>query len=150
MPGPAATKTITSPATPPDKLNADGAAKIAQFMMLVARSLASTSDEPAYKEMKKPAEGARGGLRVYLGTIPDYAQEGIEGVKLSGVSAVGPAAKAGVKAGDIITKLAGKDIKNIYDYTFILGVLKIGQETDLEVLRDGKKEAMKITPGSRD
>jgi Tol biopolymer transport system component len=138
------------PSDTADKLNADGAAKIAQFMMLVARSLASTPDEPAYKEMKKPAEGARGGLRVYLGTIPDYAQEGIEGVKLSGVSGVGPAAKAGVKAGDIITKLAGKDIKNIYDYTYILGVLKIGQETDIEVLRDGKKETLKITPGSRD
>ncbi len=132
------------------KLNADGAARIARFMMLVARSLASTPDEPAYKEMKKPAEDARGGLRVYLGTIPDYSQEGIEGVKLSGVSGVGPAAKAGVKAGDIITKLAGKDIKNIYDYTFILGVLKIGQETEMEVLRDGKKETLKITPGSRD
>jgi len=138
------------PSDTADKVNAAGAAKIAQFMMLVARSLAASPDEPAYKEMKKPAEGARGGMRVYLGTIPDYSQEGIEGVKLSGVSAVGPAAKAGVKAGDIITKLAGKDIKNIYDYTFILGVLKIGQETDLEVLRDGKKETMKITPGSRD
>lgn len=138
------------PSDTADKINAAGAAKIAQFMMLVARSLAASPEEPAYKEMKKPAEGARGGMRVYLGTIPDYSQEGIEGVKLSGVSAVGPAAKAGVKAGDIITKLAGKDIKNIYDYTFILGVLKIGQETDLEVLRDGKKETMKITPGSRD
>ena len=138
------------PSDTADKINSDGAANIARFMMLVARSLASTADEPAYKEMKKPAEGARGGLRVYLGTIPDYSQEGIEGVKLSGVSAVGPAAKAGVKAGDIITKLAGKDIKNIYDYTFILGVLKIGQETDMEVLRDGKKETLKITPGSRD
>jgi S1-C subfamily serine protease len=92
----------------------------------------------------------RGGLRVYLGTIPDYAQEGIEGVKLSGVSAIGPAAKAGLRAGDIITKLAGKEIKNIYDYTFIMGVLKIGQETDMEIMRDGKKEALKITPGSRE
>jgi Tol biopolymer transport system component len=133
-----------------DKVNYDGAATISRFMMLVARSLALTPDEPLYREMKKPAEGSRGGLRVYLGTIPDYAQEGIEGVKLSGVSAIGPAAKAGLKAGDIIVKLAGKDIKNIYDYTFIMGVLKIGQETEIEVLREGKKEALKITPGSRD
>lgn len=138
------------PSDTADKVNYEGAATIARFMMLISRSLASSPDEPAYKEMKKPAEGARGGLRVYLGTVPDYAQEGIEGVKLSGVSAVGPAAKAGVKAGDIITKLAGKDIKNIYDYTFVMGVLKIGQETTLEVLRDGKKVELKLTPGSRD
>ena len=100
--------------------------------------------------MPKPAEGARGGMRVYLGTIPDYSQEGVEGVKLSGVAAIGPAAKAGVQAGDIIVKVAGKDIKNIYDYTYIMGVLKIGQETEMEVLRGGEKKTLKITPGSRD
>ena len=89
-------------------------------------------------------------MRVYLGTVPDYSQEGIEGVKLSGVSAIGPAAKAGVLAGDIIVKLAGKDIKNIYDYTFVMGVLKIGQETEMEVQRTGKRQTLKITPGSRE
>ena len=89
-------------------------------------------------------------MRVYLGTVPDYSQEGIEGVKLSGVSAVGPAAKAGVLAGDTIIKLAGKDIKNIYDYTFVMGVLKIGQETEMVVTRAGKQEILKVTPGSRD
>ncbi|HEX2749566.1 MAG TPA: PDZ domain-containing protein, partial [Verrucomicrobiales bacterium] len=138
------------PSDTADKVNYEGAATIARFMMLVGRSLATSTEEPVWKEMKKPSEMGRGGLRVYLGTIPDYAQEGIEGVKLSGVSAIGPAAKAGLKAGDIITKLAGKEIKNIYDYTFIMGVLKIGQETDMEIMRDGKKEALKITPGSRE
>ncbi len=138
------------PSDTADKINYEGAATISRFMMLVGRTLASTTEEPVWKEMKKPNDMGRGGLRVYLGTIPDYAQEGIEGVKLSGVSAIGPAAKAGVKAGDIITKLAGKDIKNIYDYTYIMGVLKIGQETALEVMRDGKKVELKITPGSRD
>lgn len=138
------------PSDTPEKVNYEGAATISRFMMLVGRSLASSQDEPPYREMKKPTDAGRGGLRVYLGTIPDYSQEGVEGVKLSGVSAIGPAAKAGLKAGDVITKLAGKDIKNIYDYTFIMGVLKIGQETDMEIMRDGKKVELKITPGSRD
>ena len=139
------------PSDTADKINGDGAANIARFMMLVARSLASTAEEPAYKEMKKPAEGARGGLRVYLGTIPDYSQEGIEGVKLSGVSAVGPAAKAGVKAGNIITKLAGKDIKNIYEYTDTMAALKIGEATTLSVKRGEQQIVeLKITPGSRE
>jgi S1-C subfamily serine protease len=89
-------------------------------------------------------------MRVYLGTVPDYSQDGIEGVKLSGVSAIGPAAKAGLLAGDVIVKLAGKEIKNIYDYTFVMGVLKIGLETEIEVQRTGKRAVLKITPGSRD
>ena len=133
-----------------DKINYPGTEQVTRFMALVARSLAAATEVPVYKEQKRPDEGSRGGMRVYLGTVPDYSQEGIEGVKRSGVSAVGPAAKAGVLAGDIIVKLAGKDIKNIYDYTFVMGVLKIGQETELEVQRAGQREVLKITPGSRE
>ena len=92
----------------------------------------------------------RTGLRAYLGTIPDYAQGDTKGVKLSGVSPVGPAAKAGVKAGDIIVKLAGKEITNIYDYTYVMGDLKIGKETVITVQREGKTLDLKILPGSRD
>ena len=133
-----------------DKINYPGTEQVTRFMALVARSLATATEVPVYKEQKRPDEGSRGGMRVYLGTVPDYSQEGIEGVKLSGVSAVGPAAKAGVMPGDIIVKLAGKDIKNIYDYTFVMGVLKIGQETEMEVQRAGQRQVLKVTPGSRD
>lgn len=87
---------------------------------------------------------------MYLGTIPDYAQGDIKGVKLSGVSPVGPAAKAGVQAGDIIVKLGNKDIQNIYDYTYIMGELKIGEQTTIVVQRNGQTVEMKLTPGSRD
>ena len=66
------------------------------------------------------------------------------------MKAVMQAAKAGVKGGDIIIKLGGKDIQNIYDYTYIMGELKIGTETGITVLRDGKPVEMKIMPGSRD
>jgi S1-C subfamily serine protease len=68
----------------------------------------------------------------------------------SGVSPVGPAAKAGVKGGDIIIKLGGKDILNIYDYTAIMGELKIATETTISVLREGKTLDLKLLPGARD
>ena len=71
-------------------------------------------------------------------------------MKLSGVSKVGPAGKAGVKGGDIIVELGGQPIKNIYDYTYILGALKVDEETTIVVLRGKEKVEMKITPGSRD
>jgi Tol biopolymer transport system component len=138
------------PSDTADKVNYDGAAKITRLMMLIGRTLATGTEEPALREMAKPAEGPRGGLRAYLGTVPDYAQDGVQGVKLSGVSAIGPAAKAGVLAGDIIVKLAGKDVNNIYDYTFVMGALKIGQETEMDVMRGGKRVTLKITPGSRE
>lgn len=139
------------PSDTADKINYDKAAQISKFMGLVTRALATTHEAPDYIAMEAPKnQGTRTGLRVYLGTIPDYAQGDIKGVKLSGVSPVGPAAKAGVKAGDIITKLGGKDIQNIYDYTFVMGEIKIGVETSITVQREGKPVEMKIMPGSRD
>lgn len=139
------------PSDTADKINYEKAAQIAKLMGLVARSLGTSEAAPDYIAMEAPKnQGARTGLRVYLGTIPDYAQGDIKGVKLSGVSPVGPAAKAGVKAGDIIIKLGGKDIQNIYDYTYVMGDLKIGVETGITVLREGKSVEIKLTPGSRD
>ena len=134
-----------------EKINYDKAAQIAKLMGLIARGVATSQENPTYIAMEAPKnQGARGGMRAYLGTIPDYAQGDIKGVKLSGVSPIGPAAKAGVKGGDIIIKLGGKDITNIYDYTYVMGDLKIGTETTIKVQREGKEVEMKITPGSRD
>jgi Tol biopolymer transport system component len=139
------------PSDTADKINYEKATDISKLMGLIARSVATTHEIPAYEAMEAPkSDGSRGGLRAYLGTIPDYAQGDIVGVKLSGVSPVGPAAKAGVKGGDIILKLAGKEVKNIYDYTYLMGDLKIGEETEIVVKRDGKEVVMKVTPQSRD
>jgi Tol biopolymer transport system component len=139
------------PSDTADKIDYPNAAKISKLMGLIARGIATADAAPDYIAMEAPKNsGVRTGLRAYLGTIPDYAQGDTKGVKLSGVSPIGPAAKAGVKAGDIIIKLGGKDIANIYDYTYVMGDLKIGKETTITVQRDGKSVDLKITPGSRD
>ncbi|NCF85760.1 MAG: M28 family peptidase [Verrucomicrobiaceae bacterium] len=140
-----------TPRDTPDLINYEGAQKISKFMGLVLRSLATSEDAPAYNEVARPEnQENRGGLRVYLGTIPDYAQGDIEGVKLSGVRKGAPAAEAGIESGDIIIKLGGKAIKNIYDYTYTLGALSIGEETEIVVKRKGEDKTFKIIPSSRD
>ena len=134
-----------------DKIDLAGTQKITRFMGLVMRGLITGEEEPEFKEMARPEkQGARAGLRAYLGTIPDYSQGKIEGLKLSGVTKGAPADKAGIKAGDIIVKLAGKEVKNIYDYTYVIEALKIGTEVPVEVMRGDKRVNLKITPGSRD
>lgn len=139
------------PSDTAEKIDYPNAANITKLMGLIARGIATADAAPDYIAMEAPKNsGVRTGLRAYLGTIPDYAQGDTKGVKLSGVSPIGPAAKAGVKAGDIIIKLGGKDIANIYDYTYVMGDLKIGKETTITVQRDGKSVELKITPGSRD
>ena len=103
---------------------------------------------PCIKGDKRRQEQTRG-LRVYLGTIPDYAGAEIKGLKLSGVSQGGPAEQAGLKAGDVIVELNGKKIENIYDYTYAIDTLKIGKVASIVILRGTERLSLVITPGSR-
>ena len=87
-------------------------------------------------------------MRAYLGTIPDYASEA-KGVKLSGVSGGGPADKSGMKANDVIVEFAGKKIANIYDYTYAIDAVKIGEPVKVSVMREGAKLELEIVPEAR-
>ena len=140
-----------SPRDTVEKLNYVGLTQITRLMTGLTRSLASTAQAPDYIRIEKPRHlGSRGRLRAYLGTIPDYAQGNITGVKLSGVATGGPADRAGVQAGDVVHELAGKAIENIYDYTFVLGGLKVDEPVGMTVLRNGQRVELTITPASRE
>ena len=105
-------------------------------------------DAPDYVEQTRPNEGQqRARLRATLGSVPDYAEGEVKGVALSG--AKGPSAKAGVKPGDIVVELAGKKIENIYDYTYAIEALKIGQPVKMVVTRNGKRLELEIIPEAR-
>jgi len=54
-----------------------------------------------------------------------------------------------LKAGDVIVMLGGRKIENIYDYTYAIDTLKIGQETEVVIVRAGQALKLKIIPGSR-
>ncbi len=119
-------------------------------MGLIARSLATREQPPDYQEVEAPQEMRMDAdMRVYLGTIPDYAAE-VTGVKLAGVTNGAPADEAGLQQGDIVVELAGRTIENIYDYTFAIEALKIGEEVPIVVQRDGERVELTITPGSRE
>jgi Tol biopolymer transport system component len=140
-----------TPRDTPEKLNYEGIAKVANLMMLVCRQLISDERPPLYTAQDRPKDGQRrAALRAYLGTIPDYAQSDVKGVLLSGVAKGGPADKSGIKGGDIIVKLAGRKIENIYDYTYAIEALKSGQDVEIVVTRAGNELALTVTPGSRD
>jgi S1-C subfamily serine protease len=61
----------------------------------------------------------------------------------------GPAQKAGIRAGDVIVELAGRKIENIYDYTFGIEGLKIGEAVRIVVMRDGETLEFELVPESR-
>lgn len=134
-----------------DLLNYEGMKDIARFVALVARSRAMSDEEPDYIEVARPqGQGGRMMSGVFLGTIPDYAQEGVVGVALSGVVKDGPAEAAGVKGGDVVVELAGQELENIYDYVRALNGLEPGEAIGIVVERDGETVPLEITPGVRE
>ncbi len=142
-----------TPRDTPEKLNYPDAARIAKLMGLVTRQLAISETTPRYikrtaADADKPRV-ARSGRRARLGTVPNYTEK-VTGVKLDDVESGGPAATAGVQAGDIIVELGGKKIENIYDYQYAIDDLKVGKEVGISVLRENKRLDLKIVPGSRD
>lgn len=142
-------KNYHTPRDTEDRINYPGAEKIARFMASVSRSLATREGVPEYSVVKRVA-GSRGRerMRLYLGTIPDYARGDVTGVKLSGVVKGGPADRAGVREGDTIVELASKKIENIYDYTYALDGLKIDIAVEMVVLRGDRRIKLIVTPES--
>jgi membrane-associated protease RseP (regulator of RpoE activity) len=137
------------PADRPDTLNYEGMQRIAWFARGVLVDLESTA-RPAYAQVARRDTGAgsRENLRAYIGSIPDYAAE-VEGVKLSGVRAGGPADKAGLKGGDVIVEFGGNKITSIYDYTYALDAVKISKPVKVVVLRNGERVSLTVTPEAR-
>ena len=69
------------------------------------------------------------------------------GALVSDVEDGGPAAKAGLKSGDVITKLDGRDIDRSADLPARVATLKPGSTTRLEVWRGGKPVDIAVSLG---
>jgi S1-C subfamily serine protease len=59
-----------------------------------------------------------------------------------------PADKAGLKAGDIVTKIDGTELDGHNTLSSIIGKKKVGDTVTLTILRDGKEISVKITLGT--
>jgi Zn-dependent M28 family amino/carboxypeptidase len=137
------------PSDTAEKIGYYSLARVTEFVRDVLRAVDASDKRPTYTVAKTDATPGRSAtFRVYLGTIPNYA-EGGEGLKLDGVREGSPAEAAGLKAGDVIVKMAGRDVKNVYDYTYALGEMKAGEQYEVELLRGGERLKLKITPAGR-
>ncbi len=110
-----------------------------------------------YEELKTDGQVNRGllGIRSFEALRPAKARdlgvpESIGGVYLGGADAVAPdgaAARGGLKAGDVITKIAGATIRTEADLAVQMIRNAPGTTIDLEVYRAGKKLTLSVTLG---
>jgi hypothetical protein len=129
-----------------DKIDAAGGAAVADLALALARRLANREQRPEFVETVQEQQdphssgnvGAVSGYGPYFGSVPDFANEG-QGVKFAEVRAGSPAAKAGLRGGDVMIAFGGMPIKTLYDFTFALREKKPGDRVDVVVLRNGKE-----------
>ena len=84
-------------------------------------------------------------FKVTLGVLPSYGSTKV-GLEIDGISKKnGPAAKAGIKKGDIIKSINGKTIKDIYEYMDRLSELKTGMTVPIIIERNNKKITLSVS-----
>jgi putative serine protease PepD len=84
----------------------------------------------------------------YLGIqVSDAANNG--GAKVNSVVSSSPADSAGLKAGDVITAIDGKQITNADDLTAAVNVYKPGDKATITLDRSGSTKTVSVTFGTR-
>ena len=68
---------------------------------------------------------------------------------ITGVLQDGPAAKAGIRPGDVVTNVSGKAVGNVSELLTSVAALKPGTPSKFEVQRGDGKVSLDVTPGVR-
>ena len=138
-----------------DKINAPDAARLLDLIAGVISQLDTAAERPKFITVAAEdphsgvtGTGGGGGYGPWFGSIPDFGQSE-NGVRFSDVQPGSPAAKAGLKAGDVLVDFAGKPIRNLYDFTDALRRGKVGDVVAVTVLRDGKPLKASVTLAQR-
>jgi putative serine protease PepD len=81
----------------------------------------------------------------YLGVSISNAENG--GAQVQQVTAGGPAAAAGLRVGDVITKIGDRDIAGSEDLIGAIQSSTVGAKLELTVQRDGSTHVITVTVG---
>ena len=94
-------------------------------------------------QLRTAGHVTRGRVGVQIGPVSKQVAEALGlgkpiGAQVEGVQAGLPAEKAGIEAGDIITKVDGTTVERFSDLQRLVGIVKPGDKAKLEVFHDGK------------
>ncbi|MBC8106183.1 MAG: M28 family peptidase [Anaerolineae bacterium] len=130
-----------------DKINYDGMAEAISLGQYLVKSMAKMPQQEYVAKFDKESTRSHGGPT--LGVIPDYASgESTTGVRINGTRPESPAAKAGLKQGDVIVELGVMKVGSIYDLTDALGKLQAGQRVKVVVKRGDERVELEAVMGA--
>ncbi|PYS12859.1 MAG: aminopeptidase, partial [Acidobacteria bacterium] len=134
-----------------DKINANGAVRVLSLVYLTLDKVVTNAGRLEYAEVQQPrpsAAGSGGGYGPYFGSVPDFRDD-LKGVLFADVQNNSPAAKAGLKQGDLLVEFDGKPIENLYDFTYALRSKKPGDVVSIVVKRNSQSVKVDVTLEAR-
>jgi len=122
-----------------DRIDLDGLVKVATVAREALEYLAQrpTPLTATIANVAAPAAASTAPRKVSFGLVPDYAYQG-EGVKAESVVPDSPAARAGVRAGDVLLSLDGKPVNGLAAFADALKAYPIGARVSARLRRDGQ------------
>jgi Zn-dependent M28 family amino/carboxypeptidase len=135
-----------------EKINPAGAVKL---LSLVHGVMGRLADEPvrlAYVEVTPPAgapgRGGGGGYGPWFGSVPDFRDD-LMGVLFADIVNGSPAAKAGLRPGDLLVEFDGKPVRNLNDYSYLLRTKQVGDTVPVMVKRMNMDVRVNVTLEAR-
>ncbi len=126
-----------------DKINYPGELSVMKIIINVMEAL-NDKGKLTFTKTKEETNDETPRFKVTLGVVPDYAYEG-EGMRIDGISDGKPAAKAGLKAGDIVTQMDEIKVTDMMSYMKALSKFKKGDTVNLKVKRGAEIKDIKAT-----
>jgi hypothetical protein len=130
------------PSDDTELINFEGEKKVLDY---IVRFVEATCTFPKmdFLTTKQPQNQARN-FKVTMGVMPDYAYDK-KGMRIDGVTDGKPAAKAGIKTGDVIVKIGDMDIETVYTYMDALTKYKKGESAKVVVKRGSEEVILDVT-----
>jgi membrane-associated protease RseP (regulator of RpoE activity) len=126
-------------------INVEGANEVLGFVGETVREISVVDSPPRYKAGIELSP--RMSFKVVLRLLPDYGAE-VEGMRIAQVTPDGPAARAGLKSGDVIVRFGSTPVRSVRDYMVGLEQARPGEEIEIAYLRDGKTLTARLVPAS--
>lgn len=131
------------PADDAGLINYSGLLEVTDYILALLDQL-DNQPKLAFSKTKDESEDNKvAKFKVTLGVMPDYVHSGT-GMRIDAVLDGKPAAKAGLKDGDVVIRMGDFEVKDIYGYMEGLSKFKAGDKAKVKVKRGEEEMAFEV------